>query len=145
MQKADTLKELVQIARDGAMFYEDSIQKIDDPRLKSIFSDMAKHKRDLIQSLSSTLRVNDEDVPEDGTIAGKFRQGYADLRASLTKDDAKIYVSQLEESEDRLLHHFEDALEKIDDPSVKNVLQVHMPQVRACHDQMRELKKAFHG
>ncbi len=142
MQKADTLKELVQIARDGATFYEESIQKVDDQRLKSMFTDMAKHKRDLIQSLSSTLRVHDEDVPEDGTVAGKFRQGYADLRAALTKDDAKVYVSQLEESEDRLLHHFEDALESIDDPTVKNVLQVHMPQVRACHDQMRELKKA---
>lgn len=64
------------------------------------------------------------------------------MRAALTKADAKIYVLQLEESEDRLLHHFEDALEKIDDPTVKNVLQVHMPQVRACHEQMRELKKA---
>lgn len=142
MQKADTVKELVQIARDGAAFYEDSIQKVEDPRLKSIFSDMAKHKRDIIHSLSSTLRVNDEDVPEDGTVAGKFRQGYADLRAALTKDDAKVYVSQLEESEDRLLHHFESALDGISDPSVKNLLEIHMPQVRACHDQMRELKKA---
>ena len=143
MQKANTLKELVQIARDGATFYEESIQKVEDPRLKSIFSDMAKHKRDLIHSLSSTLRVHDEDVPEDGTIAGKFRQGYADLRAALTKDDSKVYVSQLEDSEDRLLHHFESALDEIEDPSVKNVLQTHMPQVRACHDQMRELKKAI--
>ena len=33
----------------------------------------------------------------------------------------------------------------LDDPSVKNVLQLHMPQVRACHDQMRELKKAVQG
>lgn len=145
MQKSDTLKELVQIARDGATFYEESIEKVEDPQLKSIFSDMAKHKRDLIQSLSSTLRVHDEDVPEDGTVAGKFRQGYADLRAALTKDDARIYVSQLEESEDRLLHHFESALDEIVDSSVKNVLQLHMPQVRACHDQMRELKKAIQG
>lgn len=143
MQKADTVKELVQIARDGATFYEESIGKVEDPRLKSIFTDMAKHKREVIQSLSSTLRVNDEDVPEDGTIAGKFRQGYADVRAALTKDDAKVYVTQLEESEDRLLHHFESAINGVDDPSVRSLLQTHMPQVRACHDQMRALKHAI--
>ncbi len=143
MQKVDTVQELVQIARDGAVFYEESIVKVDDPRLKSIFSDMAKHKREIIQSLSATLRVHHEDVPTDGTMAGKFRQSYTDMRAAMAKDEAKVYVSQLEESEDRMLHHFEDAIDGIDDPEVKALLQKHMPQVRACHDQMRELKRAI--
>lgn len=143
MQQANTIKELIQIARDGETFYRDAIDKVDDSRLKTFFSDMAGHKRQIIEPLAAKLRVNDEDVPESGTVAGKFRQAYTDLRSSMSSNEAKLYVSQLEETEDRLLHHFTDALESVEDPSTKTLLQSLMPQVRSCHDQMRDLKKQY--
>lgn len=141
MQNRETVKELVQIARDGASFYTEAMRKVEDPTLQAIFSNMAQHKQRIIDSLSANLRMNDEEPPSRGTAAGMIRQGYADLLASLSSQDAKIYVSQLEETEDRLLRHFQEAIDDTDDPSVRTLLQSHMPQVRACHDQMRALKE----
>lgn len=141
MQHANTVRELVQIARDGAAFYGQAIDKVEDPNIRSIFARMAGHKQKIIDSLSANLRLHDEETPENGTVAGRIRQGYADLLASLSSQDARIYVSQLEETEDRLLHHFERAMEDVEDPAVRALLQTHMPQVRACHEEMRALKQ----
>jgi len=141
MKNASTVKEIVQIARDGLEFYQDAATEVKSERLKAVFSRMANHKRQLITALSTNLALNDEEVPTDGTMAGSIRKGYAEVRTMLGADEDKTYVTQLEETEDRLLHHFEDALKDCDDVTVKALLQQHYPQVRACHDEMRALKQ----
>jgi len=141
MKNASTVKEIVQIARDGLEFYQDAATEVKSERLKAVFSRMANHKRQLITALSTNLALNDEEVPTDGTMAGSIRKGYAEVRTMLGANEDKTYVTQLEETEDRLLHHFEDALKDCDDVGVKTLLQQHSPQVRACHDEMRALKQ----
>lgn len=141
MKNADKLQELVSIARDGAKFYDEAGREVHDPSLKLLFLRMADHKRHIINSLSGKLAANLEDVPEEGTFAGKARQMYADLRASLSSNEEKVYVAQLEEAEDRLLEHFEQALKESDDPGVRSILKQHAPEVRSCHAEMSALKK----
>lgn len=141
MKNADTLQELVSIARDGAMFYDEAGKEVNDPSLKTLFLRMADHKRALISALSGKLAAAHEDIPTEGTVLGKLRRVYTDVRTSLSSNEAKVYVAQLEETEDRLLEHFEEAITSTDDPTVRSILQNHMPQVRACHDEMRALKQ----
>lgn len=141
MKDADKLQDIVAIARDGERFYDEAGKEVKDPSLKMLFMRMADHKRHLIKTLSNRLSVHQEEVPAEGTLVGKMRRIYADLRASMAKDEAEIYVSQLEETEDRLLDYFEQALKDVDDAAVRAALLRHMPEVRACHDQMRDLKQ----
>lgn len=141
MKNADTLKEIVQISRDGLEFYQDAQNEVESERLRAVFARMANNKRTLIAAFSSRLAMNDEEVPTDGTIAGSLRKVYTDVRASMSSNEDKIYVAQLEETEDRLLKHFSDAMADSTDPAVKSLLQQHFPQVRACHDEMRTLKQ----
>lgn len=143
MQNASNVKDIVQIARDSASFYTEAMQKVDDPHIKSMFSSMAQHKQRIIDSLSEKLKMGNEIAPEHGTVAGTIRKNYADLLASFTTNDAKVYVSQLEETEDRLLRHFQEAIQDAEDPGVRALLEAHMPQVRSCHDQMRTLKNSM--
>ncbi|MEZ5465597.1 MAG: PA2169 family four-helix-bundle protein [Lysobacteraceae bacterium] len=143
MKNANTLQELVSIARDGAKFYDEAGQEVKDPSLKPLFARMADHKRTLIADLSGTLAANHEDIPTSGTVAGKLRQVYTDVRSSLSSNDAKVYVSQLEETEDRMLEHFEDAVKDVDDAGVRSILQSHLPEVRACHAEMRAAKQRY--
>jgi len=145
MNNADTVQDLVRIANDGAEFYRDAAEKTDNPQLRSVFSRMLNHKQTLAGSLRGKLAANNEDAPRDGTFAGSVRQTYTDVRAKLSSNEDKIYVGQLEETEDRLLKHFEEALDEVKDPAVKSLLQAHVPQVRACHDEMSNLKKSMNA
>jgi uncharacterized protein (TIGR02284 family) len=138
---AKELQELVQIARDNADFYESARDDVKNPALKDIFTRMAAAKRSLIQSLGARLALSGEEVPDSGTMAGNMRKMYADMKASFSKNDDAIYVAQLEEAEDRLLEHFNASLQKLDDVRMREAVSAQLPQVRACHDEMRALKR----
>jgi len=123
MKNANTLQELVQIAHDGVEFYTEAGKEVKDVDLKATFARMASAKRDLIASLSTKLIASNEDVPTDGTVVGKLREMYADVRASISSNEEKIYVAQLEATEDRLLEHYDAAIKEVEDPLVLAMLK----------------------
>jgi len=140
-QKTEQLNELIAIIRDGQRFYEHAHDEIKDERLQSLFRDMAQAKHQVIQALAVKVAANHEAPASSGTLIGKLRQAYADARATLSSDEEATYIAQLEDAEDRILEAFEDAMESAQ-PDVRALLAVEMPKVRACHQRMRELKKA---
>ncbi|PZW63683.1 uncharacterized protein (TIGR02284 family) [Pseudomonas sp. URMO17WK12:I1] len=140
-QKTEQLNELIAIIRDGQRFYEHAHDEIKDERLQALFRDMAEAKHQVIQALAVKVAANHEAPASSGTLMGKLRQAYADARATLSSDEEATYIAQLEDAEDRILEAFEDAMESAQ-PDVRALLAVEMPKVRACHQRMRELKKA---
>ena len=129
--KTEQLNELIAIVRDGQRFYEHAHDEIANEQLKSLCRDMAQAKHQIIQALSVKVAANHEEPTESGTLVGKLRQGYADARATLSSDEESTYLAQLEETEDRILEAFEDAMETAQ-PDVQALLAVEMPKVRAC-------------
>jgi len=61
----------------------------------------------------------------------------------LTDKNDATFVARLEESEDRLLDAFEDAAGRADDPLLRAIILRHLPKVRLCHEQMRNLKMSL--
>ncbi|AXQ27365.1 PA2169 family four-helix-bundle protein [Solimonas sp. K1W22B-7] len=141
MNNVNQLKELVQVARDGAEFYEQAFEQVQDSQLRSLFSRMAAAKRELINGLSASIAASGEVVPPGGTLSGALRKVYAQVRATLARDETRAYVAQLEDAEDRLLEHLRRAIREADDPSVLRQLEMYLPRVRDCHDEMRALKQ----
>lgn len=141
-KSTNQLNELIEITRDGQRFYQHAQEEVKDARLKAIFSEMSRAKTDVIQALAVKVAANQEQPSSGTTLIGKLRQVYADTRATLSSDEEGTYVKQLEDTEDRILHAFEDALESAD-PDVRALLAVEMPKVRNCHDRMRNLKQSL--
>lgn len=141
--KTAQLNELIEITRDGQYFYEHAHDEVEDTQLQALFRDMSQAKRQLIQALAMQVAANQETPAAGGTLAGKLRELYADTRAKLSRDQASVYLGQLERVEERILDAFEDALESAE-PDVRALLAAQMPKVRACHQQMRSLKLARH-
>jgi uncharacterized protein (TIGR02284 family) len=135
------LNELIEITRDGKRFYEHARDEVKDPQLQVLFKDMAQAKTDVIVALEGKVAANHEVPASGGTFTGKLRQVYADTRAAISSDEGATYIAQLEEAEDRILHAFEDAMDS-KDPDLRADITAQMPKVRACHDRMRDLKKA---
>ncbi|XWO45894.1 PA2169 family four-helix-bundle protein [[Pseudomonas] boreopolis] len=80
---------------------------------------------------------------EHGTMVGSMQQMYGRVRAMLGDTDYGN-VAELEQSEDRLLHAFQDTLNDTDTPpAVRAEVQVLLPSVRECHDVMRNRKHAL--
>ena len=137
----DQLKEIVEIARDGEKFYQDAETSVSDLSLRPLFARMASAKRELVNALSQKITISGQTPPQSGTLAGGIRKVYTDVAATLSSKDSQIYVKQLEETEDHLLEHVEKAATGATDASIRVILQAYLPKVRACHDEMRALKR----
>jgi len=133
------LIELIEITRDGEHFYAHAAAAVKDPSLARLFNEMAQGKRRLIEVLALTFAAHDEEPPRGGTLIGALRRHYSDARASLAGADQSIYVKQLAEAEERLLRAFDEARRDAS-AELQQLLDRELPQVRACHARMQELK-----
>jgi len=140
---ATTLNELIEITRDGQNFYTDAIAGVKSPLLKAVFHGIIDAKMLLIRALSEHVRARGETPSPHGTLYGAFHKLYAEVRMQLTDKNDATFVARLEESEDRLLDAFEDAATRADDPLLRAIILRHLPKVRLCHEQMRNLKMSL--
>ena len=76
-------------------------------------------------------------------MVGSMHQMYGKVRAALGDTDY-AYVSELEESEDRLLGAFRETIADKDTPTAAKIAaEQFMPRVVQCHDIMRNHKAAM--
>lgn len=138
-----SLNDLIAVARDGKKFYEEAAQKVDDRELSTLFTRIANTKARIVDDLSTTVKTAGGKPEEHGTLVGGMQKMYGNLRSSFG-DKRYGFVAELEESEDRLLHAFEDAIADDDTPApAREVASRLLPEVRACHDVMAERKHAM--
>lgn len=138
-----TLNDLIEIARDGQDFYTEAAGKVKDAELSALFTRISAVKAKIIAALSSAVTASGGKPAEHGTFVGSMQKMYGKLRASLG-DTTYGYVAELEESEDRLLAAFRDALNDNDTPPLarEEVLRL-LPEVQECHAVMRNRKLAM--
>lgn len=136
-----TLNDLIEVLNDGVTFYDDAATTTANSAYKELFQRMASTKRAITNELKAEVAYQGETPADGGTIAGALRKTYTDLRASLSDNPDAKYISQLEESEDRILHAFQDALTMSEKAQVRQIAQNHLPDIRRMHDEMRALKQ----
>lgn len=140
---ANTLNDLISIARDGKDFYEEAAQKVDDAELKTLFARIATTKAQIVGELSAAVQAAGGKPEDSGTLVGSMQQMYGKIRAAFG-DTEYGYVAELEESEDRLLEAFDEAARDADTPpAARDVIVRLLPEVRASHDVMRARKHAM--
>ena len=138
-----SLNDLIEIARDGKDFYVEAAGKVKDAELAALFTRIAAVKQDIVTRLSGVVAATGGEPSDHGTMVGSIHQLYTRIRAALG-DTEYGYVAELEESEDRLLHAFTETIDDRDTPAaVRTEAQALLPQVRECHDVMRNRKHAL--
>lgn len=135
-----SLNDLIEVLNDGVKFYEDASSNVENPGYKQLFTRMASTKRSIATDLKAQVALHGETPADGGTIAGSIREGYTKLAAAMSKHPDEKYVNNLEETEDRILHAFQDALTSSDRAEVRQIAQNYLPDVRRMHDEMRALK-----
>lgn len=135
-----SLNDLIEIARDGSDFYTEAANKVDNPALSTLFTQMAGHKREIVAGLTADVAATGGEPTDSGTMTGSMRKGYANLRAALGNRDY-AYVAELEALEDRLMEAFQETIDDADTPpAARAAAQKYMPRVVECHDIMRNRK-----
>jgi uncharacterized protein (TIGR02284 family) len=141
--KSRALNGLIEICRDGVTFYRDAAAQVDDTELRALFERMASAKAALVHDLATEVRLEGDKPADGGTLVGEFQRLYGELRAKLG-DKRYGFVAELEQVEDRLLAAFQRTAFEDDSPlAVRTAAALHLPEVRACHEQMSDLKRSL--
>lgn len=137
-----TLRELAQICRDGERLYRQAAVRMRSPHLREVADEVGRVRGELYREFATLLQEHGQHLCDAGTLYGRLRKRYAGLRAHFADRDLdRIYLGELENMEDRLLHAMERATLHLQTEEARALLRRHMPAARAAHERMRTLKR----
>lgn len=133
-----TLRDLARICRDGEKLYCTAAARMRNPALRELAGEVARVRGELHREFTMLLGARGERAA-GGTLYGHVRKLYANLRACFSDRD-RVYVAELENIEDRLLHAMERATLHLAPDDTLAFVRLHLPAARAMHERMRALK-----
>lgn len=138
------LNGLIATTLDSADGYAEAAKNARSESLTSLFHSRANERRTAATTLQECVRSLGGEAEDDGTVLASAHRMFVNLRTSLTKDDNKAVVDEVERGEDHIKHKFEDALKDRDlSPHAMTVVSNVYASVRSGHDQMHNLKQAM--
>lgn len=141
-----TLNNLIETTLDSADGYAEAAKDARSEPLVSLFRERADERRQVASTLQQRVRMLGGDPADNGTMAASAHRMFVNLRTSLTSNDNKAVVDEVERGEDHLKSKFEHAMNDKDiSADTEAVIADMYTSVRNGHDQMRDIKRAFHG
>jgi uncharacterized protein (TIGR02284 family) len=141
-----TLNSLIETTLDSADGYAEAAKDAKSEPLVSLFRARSGERRTAASALQNCVRSLGGKPEDDGTVLASAHRMFVNLRTSLTKADNKAVVDEVERGEDHIKSKFEDAMKDDDiSPHTLSVIADVYTSVRNGHDQMRDIKQAFHA
>ena len=141
-----TLNSLIETTLDSADGYAEAAKDAKSEQLISLFRARSGERRTAASALQQCVRSLGGEPEDDGTVLASAHRMFVNLRTSLTSADNKAVVDEVERGEDHIKAKFEDAVkDKELSPATLSVITDVYTSVRHGHDQMRDIKKAFHA
>ncbi len=141
-----TLNSLIATTLDSAEGYGEAAKDAKSESLVSLFRARATERRSAATKLQECVRSLGGEPEDDGTVLASAHRVFVNLRTSLTKQDNKAVVEEVERGEDHIKGKFEDAMKDKDvSPNTMMVITDVYNSVRSGHDQMRAMKQAMSG
>ena len=140
----DILNSLVETTLDSADGYAEAAKDAKSDSLTSLFQDRASERRQVASTLQQRVRLLGGEPEDEGTLLASAHRMFVNLRTSLTANDNKAVVEEVERGEDHIKSKFEDAMKDEDlSPDTRSVIIDVYTSVRNGHDQMRMIKQGF--
>lgn len=141
-QTTRSIGDLIQLLHDGETFYLDAAQKVKAPVYRDLFERMARIKRTMANELERELDVHPVvGLPAPGAaLVDRCEPTYTDKRVGVGKVVEKIYLTLLEETEDRILDDLRSQLLCSDSADVRAIVSRSLPAAQHAHDEMNFLK-----
>ena len=140
------LNSLVETTLDSADGYAEAARDAKAEPLISLFRSRSGERRTAASTLQNCVRSLGGEPEDDGTVLASAHRMFVNLRTSLTSADNKAVIDEVERGEDHIKSKFEHAMkdDKIS-PHTMTVIADVYTSVRSGHDQMRDMKQAFHA
>lgn len=139
-----TLNSLIETTLDSADGYSQAAKDAKSEAPVALFRDRSLERRQVATTLQQRVRELGAEPEEEGTVLASAHRMFVNLRTSLTSNDNKAVVYEVERGEDHIKSKFENAMKDEDvSPGTMAIISDAYTSVRNGHDQMRDIKKGF--
>ncbi len=138
---SQVVNELIAVCVDGARFYEAAAREVEDSELRLLFREMGNTRQTIAEALGHELRELGHEPEISGTLSGRMKQLYTELRARLADNGDQRYIADLETLEANALNDFKLSTHKVKSRRVTQALASHLATIQLSHDQLRALKQ----
>ena len=130
------LNDLVEKAYDAEKGFKKVSEHVDNPRLKSFFSEKSRVRSNYVNELRQGLRENGVEVTEsDGSTAGSLHRAWIDTKAFFSMDNEESMLEEVRNGEKQALKDYEDALDNSDlNPSMREILTKQKNEIEASYN-----------
>lgn len=140
------LNDLIETTLDSADGYAEAAKNAKSEQLAALFRARAGERGTVAATLQDCVRSLGGEPEDDGTVLASAHRMFVNLRASVTSNDNKAVVDEVERGEDHIKSKFEDAMnDKEVAPTTMSIIAEAYTSVRSGHDQMRDIKRGFEG
>jgi len=140
-EAVSTLKNLIEICRDGQKGYLDAAEHITDTGLRAFFNEQSLERARYAGELQGELLLMGHDETKaSGSVAAALHRGWLDLTANIAGDDAVL--SAVEQGEDSAKKAYEEAVDKDLPENVRGMVRSQAQGVIAAHDHVKLLRDA---
>lgn len=136
------LNDLIETCRDGEKGFRSAAEKTERGDLKQLFDRLSAQRASFVTELE--VQVNNlGGKPADlGHVAAVAHRGWIAVKSTVTGHDDGAILEECERGEDFAKKAYADALTKELPESVQPVIARQASDVRAAHDQVRDLRNA---
>ena len=138
------VETLTDTLADSVNGYRDAAQHVELAEFRQMFTELADKRSQVLSDLQAELTRFGGSADRDGTTMGMLHQRWLDLKASITGNDDKAVINEVERGEDYLKEKFETAMAS--DALASNfraVVERAYGSVREGHDRVRDLKHSL--
>ena len=138
----DVTKELVETLEDGRKGYEQSAEKLKDSSSPEIAADMtrlANQRRQLSAQLRQMAGSYGDTINETGSATAAVHRGWIALKDALSGADPTAVLRAAVQGEDHAISEYEKALDKDLSPSLREIVNRQLGQIRAARNQVQAM------
>ena len=107
-----------------------------------MLAELSTQRRNFVAELKHSAGVLGADLKDEGSVAGKVHRGWLKLREAVSSRDTHAILAECERGEDRALEVYSQALSKLTDPVLCEVVRAQSLQVQLAHNRVRDLRDA---
>ena len=135
---------LTETLADSVKGYRDAASHVESAEFRQMFTDLADKRNEVLSDLKAELNRAGHATDGDGTTMGALHQRWLDFKASITGNDDKAVINEVERGEDYLKEKFEAALASDAlDNGFRGIVERAYGSVREGHDRVSALKHSL--
>jgi uncharacterized protein (TIGR02284 family) len=139
------LNHLIETCKDGERGFLEAASHVESPQLKALFEQMgAQRGRIAIELTPHAQRLGGESGG-DGSGAAALHRRWIDIKSKLRRHDDNAITVEVERGDGITLHAFQEALEGMLAPEIRDVVERLYAELREAHGKIAALDKVRHA